>query len=67
MISEELDDVIISGKKDYKGWICVFVGDGSVILHRHGYKITGHSSKRTNWLDDAWKDAKAKIDTIKEP
>jgi hypothetical protein len=64
-VDDELVDVVISGTKDYKGWICVFVGDGSVVMHKHGQAITGRSSKRTDWINDAWKECKAKMD-IKE-
>jgi hypothetical protein len=64
MVSDELIDIVVSGKEDYKGWKCIFVGDGSIVMEKNGSKITGHSSKSNNWLNDAWKECKTKIDKV---
>jgi murein endopeptidase len=62
---DELVDIVVSGSKNYKGWKCVFVGDGTIVMENGGRKISGHSSKFHNWLSEAWEDCKKKIDQLR--
>lgn len=56
----------VCGDKEYKGWNCWEVGDGKLIFRKGNNEFSIYISpdRCRNWVDEAWKQMKARIDNL---
>ena len=66
-MTEEEIQICYRGNKDYKGFICTFIGVGALNFTNGKVDIKAYRGDEVkNWVEECWKECKQKIDEIED-
>lgn len=64
-MTEEEINLVYKQQGNYRGWICAFIGDGSVIMQKKNHEIRAHRGwEFKNWIPECWIELKERIDKL---
>lgn len=61
-MTEEEKDIVYKGVGYYRGWKCVEVGDGLIVIQKSGFTIKAYRNREVeNWVAEGWNEIKRKV------